>query len=226
MNPPIDREPAAVNRLTSVQKLIELSEAVLSYEQLLASTSQGVTRPLASLLLLVEALRTRIREAREPPSVDGVCAVLDAIAGLARRIEEVVDQQRGAISRVPASEGPGSQVAVKPRLSQSRALARDRQLHDGSLVHVIGVVSTEPKRRPSRPLDTLVAHEMTWDAAAERSGSGDETQPAVWCERQNRSVGFQTCRSCERFARVDVHEAGYVMMCRSLDEGLVPEPLP
>ncbi|HKU36710.1 MAG TPA: hypothetical protein VJR89_01150 [Polyangiales bacterium] len=42
----------------------------------------------------------------------------------------------------------------------------------------------------------------------------------IQCERRDQTLDVESCRSCERFARVDVHEAGYVMLCRSEDEQL------
>ena len=40
----------------------------------------------------------------------------------------------------------------------------------------------------------------------------------VLCERREQNLDVDVCRSCERFARIDLHETGYVMLCRSEDE--------
>jgi hypothetical protein len=42
----------------------------------------------------------------------------------------------------------------------------------------------------------------------------------VLCERRAQQLDVEVCRVCERFGRIDVHEAGYVMLCRAEDEEL------
>jgi len=39
----------------------------------------------------------------------------------------------------------------------------------------------------------------------------------VECERRRSTLDVDTCGHCERFARIEVHEAGYTMLCRSAD---------
>jgi hypothetical protein len=40
----------------------------------------------------------------------------------------------------------------------------------------------------------------------------------VHCERHDSMIEVEDCAYCERFARIDTHEAGYVLLCRSSDE--------
>jgi hypothetical protein len=40
----------------------------------------------------------------------------------------------------------------------------------------------------------------------------------IECERRKCRLPIDECRACERFARIEAHEAGYVMLCRSQDE--------
>ena len=72
---------------------------------------------------------------------------------------------------------------------------------------------TTPPPRRSRPSSKLVPH----DIHIVRKGVG-ATKATVYCERRDCRLDVNECRSCERFARIDVHEAGYEMLCRSCDE--------
>jgi hypothetical protein len=42
--------------------------------------------------------------------------------------------------------------------------------------------------------------------------------PTIKCERRGCTQTIDDCRACERFARIETHEHGYVMLCRSQDE--------
>lgn len=74
---------------------------------------------------------------------------------------------------------------------------------------------TTPPARRSRPSSKLVSHDIRFI----RKGEGT-AHATVHCERRDCALLVNECRSCERFARIDVHEAGYVMLCRSCDEVL------
>ena len=66
----------------------------------------------------------------------------------------------------------------------------------------------------------LVAHDITF----ERQGLElpAEVVATIECERTGCTLRVEVCRRCERFARIEPHEAGYTMLCRSTDEDLEP----
>jgi hypothetical protein len=77
-------------------------------------------------------------------------------------------------------------------------------------------MTTQPPRC-ARPSSHLVPHEIR--LTRKRSEVGTSTVVAtVHCERRESTLNVETCGYCERFARIDMHEAGYVMLCRSEDE--------
>lgn len=77
------------------------------------------------------------------------------------------------------------------------------------------MTTPDPRTRSSRPAANLVTHDIRFI----RKGAA-EFEPTVHCERRDCTLHLNECRSCERFARIDVHEGGYVMLCRSSDEPL------
>ena len=83
---------------------------------------------------------------------------------------------------------------------------------------------TTPTKPPnsSRPALRLVQHDI--HLSRERSES-DRSQVVarVTCERRGCEVLVEQCAHCERFARIETHEAGYVLLCRAHDEQLAPE---
>jgi hypothetical protein len=72
--------------------------------------------------------------------------------------------------------------------------------------------------RKSRPHWRLVAHDIHF-VVGERRDAAVATA-VVACERRNcNKVSVQsTCVYCERFARIEPHEAGYLVLCRAADE--------
>ena len=40
----------------------------------------------------------------------------------------------------------------------------------------------------------------------------------VECKRRSCTLEVEECAYCERFERIETHEAGYSMLCRSSDE--------
>ena len=69
------------------------------------------------------------------------------------------------------------------------------------------------------PNPHLVAHDLRFCRSPSLAGSG-AIEVTVECERRACTLPLSVCRACPRFARIDVHEAGYVMLCRSTDEAL------
>lgn len=80
---------------------------------------------------------------------------------------------------------------------------------------------TQPKTL--RPSTRLVQHDIRFEAR-ESNGRGS-LRVLVDCERRGGPQCIDTCRSCERFARIEPHEAGYVLLCRSEDETFEPTVL-
>ncbi len=73
---------------------------------------------------------------------------------------------------------------------------------------------SESTRAPGKPRLLLVMR----DIHLSRDGSStqrDNVQATVDCERWGCTLPVETCVSCERFARIEVHEAGYGLLCRS-----------
>jgi len=80
--------------------------------------------------------------------------------------------------------------------------------------------SKDPRRL--RPSSRLVPHEIRI-RRKELGREGPGLLATVRCERRNGSINVEACAYCERFARIDLHEAGYTMLCRSTDEELDKE---
>ena len=76
-----------------------------------------------------------------------------------------------------------------------------------------------PKLRPS---STLVSHDIAfW--RVQRPDGRTQVVAHIECERRASRLDVDgACRGCERFARIEVHEGDYCMLCRSQDE-VVPE---
>jgi hypothetical protein len=80
-------------------------------------------------------------------------------------------------------------------------------------------MSTHPDLVRVAPDDHLIGHDVRFER--KRSASGALLVIAtIDCERQGCRIPVDVCRECPRFARIDVHEAGYVMLCRSADRPL------
>jgi hypothetical protein len=81
-------------------------------------------------------------------------------------------------------------------------------------------VTTSTRRFPRlRPSSNLVAHDIRVTREELQPGAAHSVA-TVHCERYDRTVEVEDCGYCERFARIDTHEAGYVMLCRSSDEAV------
>jgi hypothetical protein len=81
--------------------------------------------------------------------------------------------------------------------------------------------SKSPTKHAARIHPRLVPHEVHMERVAQpqREAGTSEVKARVYCERQQRDVLVEACAQCERFARIDVHEAGYTLLCRSTDSG-------
>jgi hypothetical protein len=79
-------------------------------------------------------------------------------------------------------------------------------------------MSTSSRSLPLlRPSSRLVAHEIRV-ASRPLEQVGAELIATIYCERQRRTLEVDSCAYCERFARIEVHEGGFAMLCRSTDE--------
>ena len=76
---------------------------------------------------------------------------------------------------------------------------------------------TPPSPKRNRPRHHLVVHDIQFESKSQADGS-DKLSAYVDCERRGRRIALDECRACERLDRIDSHEAGYVVLCRSEDE--------
>lgn len=74
---------------------------------------------------------------------------------------------------------------------------------------------TEPKS--TRPSARLVVHDMELEVRRQADGR-DKLCAYVHCQRRKQKLSLDECRGCERLARIEAHEAGYVVLCRAEDE--------
>lgn len=84
------------------------------------------------------------------------------------------------------------------------------------------MASDPPQSRMIRPHGRLVPHEIRLAREPDEAG-GSRVLATVHCERRQCTMDVDDCARCERFVRIDVHEAGYLMMCRDRDETLPPQ---
>ena len=77
------------------------------------------------------------------------------------------------------------------------------------------MTGTPPKK--TRPSTRLVLHDIRVERCEQPDGS-TKLCALVDCERRKRRLDVDECRACERLTRIDVHEAGFVVLCRSEDE--------
>lgn len=76
-------------------------------------------------------------------------------------------------------------------------------------------MSDEPSsdERPSSSCQ-LVAHDIRVQQIPLSDG-GRDVEATVECELKSCRKTVEECAVCLRFARIEVHEAGYVLLCRS-----------
>ncbi|HEX6240740.1 MAG TPA: hypothetical protein VFZ61_07600 [Polyangiales bacterium] len=75
-----------------------------------------------------------------------------------------------------------------------------------------------PPSDKSSPPPSLVQQDIHLER---ERGSGRVVATAV-CARKGCAVNVEDCAHCAHFARIDTHEAGYVLICRSRDEQPAP----
>ena len=73
------------------------------------------------------------------------------------------------------------------------------------------------RKQRRRPSSKLVSHDVAFVPDEAVDGT-KRVLPTIQCERWGCSQHIDECRACERFARIEAHEAGYVLLCRSEDE--------
>lgn len=57
-------------------------------------------------------------------------------------------------------------------------------------------------------------------------GAAAPVVATVECARRNCTVEVEACAQCAYFARIETHEAGYILLCRGDDPAtLAPEPI-
>jgi hypothetical protein len=54
------------------------------------------------------------------------------------------------------------------------------------------------------------------DIKIERERDSGRVVASAVCRRKGCSVNVEDCAQCAYFARIDVHEAGYVMLCQTV----------
>jgi hypothetical protein len=60
---------------------------------------------------------------------------------------------------------------------------------------------------------SLVAHDIRLERRTDADGE-ERVVASIECERRG-TLCVTECRACPRFARIEVHEAGYLMLCRA-----------
>jgi len=79
-----------------------------------------------------------------------------------------------------------------------------------------------PPTKRLRPSTRLVVHDIRLEVTPRANGR-DELRASVECERRKCKLDVNECRACERLVRIDSHEAGFVVLCRSEDETFDPD---
>jgi hypothetical protein len=72
-----------------------------------------------------------------------------------------------------------------------------------------------------RPKTRLVVHDIHMELEPQREGP-DKLRLYVECERRKCKLSVDECGVCERLERIDSHEAGFAVLCRSEDETFEP----
>ena len=71
------------------------------------------------------------------------------------------------------------------------------------------------------PVLRLIAHDVCLRRLV---GAAGPVQATVECERGPSTKNVEECAGCPRFARIEVHEAGYSLMCQSGEAEVMLEP--
>lgn len=67
-----------------------------------------------------------------------------------------------------------------------------------------------------RPSSRLIQHDVRFELRPD--GRRVKLRVVIDCQRTGTARTVDDCRGCERFARIEAHEAGYILLCRALDE--------
>lgn len=80
-------------------------------------------------------------------------------------------------------------------------------------------MTTAPPRPPSNKCHSsrLVQHDVRLTRQPSQ-GERAKVVASVHCERRDCETLVEACARCARFARIEPHEAGYVLLCRAEDE--------
>jgi hypothetical protein len=78
-------------------------------------------------------------------------------------------------------------------------------------------MNSPPRPHRPRPASRLIAHEIRFRRKEHANGHA-AVVASVECERRKCDFDVNECAYCERFARIEMHEAGYTLLCRSTDE--------
>jgi hypothetical protein len=76
---------------------------------------------------------------------------------------------------------------------------------------------TLPPHKKTRPSTRLVVHDIQIELTPQPD-SPNKLSAYVDCEHHQRRLSVDECRACDRLDRIDSHEAGFVVLCRSSDE--------
>lgn len=81
-------------------------------------------------------------------------------------------------------------------------------------------MTTAPPRAPNTTSSpsSLLEHDIR--LAREAAEGCSRVVASVECERAGCCVRVETCARCPRFARIEPHEAGYILLCRARDEAV------
>lgn len=77
---------------------------------------------------------------------------------------------------------------------------------------------TEAPRPPQGkrvPSSSLVQHDIH---LARDAATPSKVVASVMCERRGCEMRVEVCARCPRFARIETHEAGYVLLCRAHED--------
>jgi hypothetical protein len=101
---------------------------------------------------------------------------------------------------------PGAR-SLRPAQTLRRSSVRRRQLQ-----------SQEPDRATcAKQAGSIGKRDREWGSLRGAHDTTEEEGKAE-CERHQSRFDVDVCRSCERFARIEMHEGGFVVLCRSEDE--------
>ena len=109
----------------------------------------------------------------------------------------------------------------RQKLDSPRAILRELQVgryqRHATCKTFRGCTVTMTQRKSTRPSPRLVLHDVQFEVTRQANGR-DKLCAYVQCERRKCKQNIDVCRGCERLARIESHEAGYVVLCHAEDE--------